>query len=255
MHGRIRAVVTNLIKALFHSTLELVGSLGISISVEDTPGLKSWLGEHLGLDLSVQLTSTTFDVELVRCSTCICAHHEITSIVFVSWNLGWVFFECQVPLLLLLLALLVLSEGLEKVLAFVDFAVSVGVDDLGEILHEAEIGTHTIGESCELTELRYESYLVTSLPVFVDEKRLVWIFDALIVSGLVVVGIAHLLTVLIESGGWAHSEVNALHAIRLLVVPCDNGCSSEGKLNGFLPVSTSSLAFGLLTQFRDVLEN
>ena len=122
------------------------------------------------------------------------------------------------PKLLLFLALLILSEGLEKVLAFVDLAVSVGVDDLGEILHEAEVSTHGISEASELTELWDESNLITSLPIFVDEKWLVWIGDGLIVSGLVVVGVAHLFTVLVEGGGWAHSEVNALHAIRLLVV-------------------------------------
>lgn len=156
-------------------------------------------------------------------------HHQVTSVVLVSWDVSWSVVELEMPLLLLLNALFVLAEGSEKVLALRDLAVSVGVDDLGEILHESEVGSHGVSESGELAELRNQSDFITSLPVLVDEKRLVWILDGLVVSGLVVVGIAHLLTVLVESGGRAGTEVNTLHTIRLLVVPCDNGCSSQGS--------------------------
>lgn len=247
MDGWLRALIANLIKALFESTLELVGCLGISISVEDTPGFESRLSEHLGLDLPVQLTSTSLDIERVWCTAAGGAHDQITSIILVTWYLSWALTELQVPLLLLLLALLILSEGSEESFAFLHFPVSVGMDDLGEILHEAEVSTHGISESSELAKLWNQCDFVTSLPIFVDEERLVRIRDVLVVSGLVVLGVAHLLTILIEGGSWAHTEVDTLHAVRLLVVPCDNGRSSESSLDGLLPVSATSLTLGLLT--------
>lgn len=125
------------------------------------------------------------------------------------------------PSLLLFLALLVLGESLEQILALRKLLVSVGVHDLGQILHESEVGSHGIREARQLTELRDESDFVASLPVLVDEERLVGILDVLIVPGLVVLSIAHLGSVFVKRGRWAHAEVNSIDFVSLLVVSSD----------------------------------
>ena len=122
------------------------------------------------------------------------------------------------PLLLLLLAFFILGESSKQVLAFIDFLVSISVHDLGEILHQLEVSSHGVSETSELAELRDEGNLVTSLPVLVDEERLVWISDALIVPGLVVVLVAHLGSLLVKGGRWRHAEVDSLDSVGLLVV-------------------------------------
>jgi len=127
------------------------------------------------------------------------------------------------PSLLLFLALLVLGESLEQIFALRKLFVSVGVHDHGQILHESEVGSHGIRKPRQLTELRDQSDLISSLPVLVDEKRLVRIRDVFIVPGLVVLGIAHLGSVLVERGRWAHAEVNSLDFVSLLVVASDHG--------------------------------
>lgn len=63
MHSWILVLVVHLIKALFHSGLERVSSLLVSVTVEDAPSIHSRLSEHLGLDLSVQLSCILLDVE------------------------------------------------------------------------------------------------------------------------------------------------------------------------------------------------
>lgn len=254
MNSWVLALIADLIKALFEGALELVGCLGITITMEDTPGVQSWLSEHFGLDFSVKLTSTLLNVERVWSSACSCAHHQVTSFVLVAVEASWLFAELQVPLLLLLLALFVLAEGVEESFAFLDLSVSVGVDNLGKILHQSEISTHSVGQPCQLAKFRDQCDFISSLTVLVDEERLVWIFDALVVPGLVVLGVAHLLAILVESGGWAHAEVNALHTVGFLVVPGDNGCSSKSCLYGLLPVSSTTLAC-FLSQLGDVVEN
>ena len=125
------------------------------------------------------------------------------------------------PSLLLFLALLVLGESLEQIFALLKLLVSVRVHDHSQILHESEVGSHGIRESSQLTELRDESDLISSLPVLVDQERLVGICDVFIVPGLVVLSIAHLGAVLVERGRWAHAEVNSLDSISLLVVASD----------------------------------
>ena len=218
MYSWVLALIADLIKALLHGALELVGCLGISVSVEDSPGFQSRLSKHLGLNLSVQVTSTSLDVERVWCSAGSSPHHKVSSIILEAGNLSWGVFELQVPCLLLLLALFVFGESGEEVLAFSDFPVSVGVDDSSQILHEAEVSSHGIGQASELTQLGDECHLITSLSVLVDEKRLVWIGDVFIVSGLVVLRVADLSTLLVEGRCWTHAEINTFHAIRLLVV-------------------------------------
>lgn len=100
-----------------------------------------------------------------------------------------------------------------------------------------------------MTELWDESNLITSLPILVDEERLVWIDDVFIVSGLVVLRIAYLSSLLIKCGCRTHAEVNTFHSVRLLVVLCDNSASYKGSGDCFLPVS-----FGFLPKLLDILE-
>lgn len=103
------------------------------------------------------------------------------------------------PLLLLLFAFFVFSEGREKVLALFHFTIGIGMHDLGKIFHKPEVGPHSISKTSELAKLWNESYLISSLPVLVDKERLIWIRDSLIVPSLVVVLIAHLGTLLVKS--------------------------------------------------------
>ena len=58
--------------------------------------------------------------------------------------MGWVVLESEMPQLLLLLALRVGVEDLQEVAAFLDLAVSVGVHDLCQVLHESEVRAHGI---------------------------------------------------------------------------------------------------------------
>lgn len=156
------------------------------------------------------------------------------------------------PSLLLLLALLVGREGGEEILALLDLLVSVGVDNLGEIFHQPEVSTHSIRETSELAELWDQSDLITSLPVLVDEEWLVWVSDILVVPGLVVLLVANLSAILVESGLWAHAEVKTIDPVGLLVVPCHDCRTSYGSLDGLLPVTATLLS--LVSQCGDVVE-
>jgi len=222
VHGWIAALVVDLVKALLHRALELVGNLRISVTVEDTPGLQGWLREHLCLDLTIEVTSALLDVELVRSTAARRTHNQISSVILVALHFSWSVLELEMPSLLLLLALLVGGECGEEMLALLDLLVGVGVDNLGQVLHQPEVGSHGVCQTCELAELWNEGYLITSLAVLVDEEWLVWVGDILVVSGLVVLLVAHLGTVLVEGGLRAHTEVKAVDSVSLLVVPCDN---------------------------------
>jgi hypothetical protein len=231
--------VTNLIKALFHGALELIGHLGVSVSMEDSPGFQRWLGQHFGLDLSINLSGVLFDVELVWCTASSGSHNQVSSIIFETSELSWSFLELQMPLLLLLLAFLVGCESFEEIFTFFNFLLSVGMDDLGKIFHQTEVSSHGVCQSCELAELWDESDLVSSLPVFVDEKRLVEIGDVLVVPSLVVVFVADLGSLFIESGFRRHSKVDSFHSVRLLIVSSDDSAAHHGSSNSFLPISSS----------------
>lgn len=104
------------------------------------------------------------------------------------------------PGLLFFLTLLVLCESLEQIFALIYLFIGIGVYDLSKILHESEVGSHGIRETRQLTELRDKSDFISSLPVLVDQERLVWICDVLIIPGLVVLSIAHLGSILVECG-------------------------------------------------------
>lgn len=81
VHRGFRAVVTHRVKALLHSTLELVGHLSVSVSVEDAPRFERWLREHLGLDLTVDIANTFLDVERVWSTATGSAHDEVSCII------------------------------------------------------------------------------------------------------------------------------------------------------------------------------
>jgi len=253
MDSSFSVLVTDLVKALFHGALELVGYLGVSVSVEYSPGLESWLSEHLCLDLSVNLSGILFDVELVWCTAGGGSHDQVSSIIFEALELSRSVLELQMPLLLLFLALLVGSESLEEVLALLHFLLSVGVDDLSEIFHQTEVGSHGVCQPSELTEFRNERDLVASLPIFVDEERLVKIADVLVVPSLVVVLVADLGSLLIESGLRGHSKINSFDSIGLLVVSGDHCASDHGGADSFLPVSSSLL--GLVSECVEVVQS
>lgn len=141
---RFGTVVANLVQALLHGALELICDLSVPVSMEDAPGFHGRLGEHLGLDLTIYLTSIALDVEGIWSSTVGGTHNQIASFVLVSRNLGWILIELEMPLLLLLDTLLVGGEGGEEVLALLDLLVSVGVHYLGQVLHQPEVRTHCI---------------------------------------------------------------------------------------------------------------
>jgi len=243
----VTVLVANLIKALFESALELVSDLSISVSVEDSPSLHSWLCEHLGLDLSIKLTSAPLDVERVWSSAACSTHNQISSFVLEACELGWGVHEFQVPLLLFLLALLIGCESGEEVLAFLHLSVGVGVHDLSQILHEPKVSTHCISKTSELAELWDQRDLIASLPILVDEERLVWVGDVLIVSGLIVFFVADLGSLLVEGCIWAHAVVNPFDAVSLLVVPRDYSGSNECSFDGLFPIASSSLLLGLIS--------
>ena len=210
---------THLIEALLHGTLELVGNLSISVSVEYSPLVHGWLTEHLGLSLAVELSGTLLNVDLVRSTRTGWTQDEVASIVLVSTELRRDVLELDVPSLGLLFAFLVLGERLEQMRALLDLLLGVGVNNLCEVLHESEVGSHLIGQTCELTELWNKCHFVTSLAVLVDEERLVDIGDALIVPGLVVLHVADLGAVLVECCLWRHVELDPFDLVSFLIVP------------------------------------
>lgn len=143
--------------------------------MEDTPCFECWLSKHFGLYLPVKLTSTLFYVEGVCGTTVGGTHNEISCVILETLDLGWSVFELEMPLLLLLFALLIGREGLKEILALFDLFVSICVDNLGEIFHQPEVCSHCIGETCELAQFWDEGDFVAGLTIFVDQKWLIWI--------------------------------------------------------------------------------
>jgi len=89
MNSWFLALIADLIKALFESALELVGSIGISVTVEDSPGVKGRLSEHLGLDFSVKFSSTPLDVKRVWSTTACCTHDQVASVILIALYRSW----------------------------------------------------------------------------------------------------------------------------------------------------------------------
>lgn len=122
------------------------------------------------------------------------------------------------PLLLLLNALLVSLEYLEQILDFFDLCLGIRVDNLGEVLHEAEVSSHGVGQASQLAQLWDERHLVTSLAIFVDKQRLIGISDVFIVASFVVLSVASRCTILVESSFRTLCKVNSVDLVSLLVV-------------------------------------
>jgi len=85
----VTALVVYLVEALFKGAFELISYLSVSVSMEDSPGLESWLIEHFGLDLTIHFTGALLDVKLVRSSAARCTHDQVSSVVFESRDLSW----------------------------------------------------------------------------------------------------------------------------------------------------------------------
>lgn len=219
MNSWVTALITYLVEALFEGAFELVGDLSVSVTVEDSPGLESWLSKHFGLDLAIKFTSAFLNVERVWSAAACCTHHQIASVILEACDLSWSIHELQMPLLLLFSALFISCEGTEEILALLHFLVSIGMHDLGEIFHEPEVSTHSICKTSELAELWNQCDFIASLPILVDEERLVWVVDVLIVSGLIVLFVADLSSLLVEGCIRAHAVVDPLNTICLLIVP------------------------------------
>ena len=53
---RLSTLIAKLLQNLFHCRGKLLSNLGVSVTVEDPPGLQGWLVEHLVLNLSVDVS-------------------------------------------------------------------------------------------------------------------------------------------------------------------------------------------------------
>ena len=91
--------------------------------------------------------------------------------------------------------------------------------DLSEIFHEPEVSTHSICKTSELAELWDQRDFITSLSILVDEQRLVWVGDVLIVSGLIVLFVTDLSSLLVEGCIRTHAVIDSLDTVSLLIVP------------------------------------
>jgi hypothetical protein len=237
-HHRLRIVVTTSLKALSHGGLERVCNLGISVTVENSPGLESRLREHLSLDLAINVSHVLLDVEGVRTSTSCWTHKAVTGSILESREFRWVLIELQVPELLLLDTFCICLEVVHKVFDLLNFGLSIGVKDNSKVLHQSEVSAHSISQAGELTQFRNKSDFVTSPSVLVDKERLVGILDLFIVAGLVVLFVACLGSLLIEFGTRALSKVHAIDTVSLLIVSCYNGATSKSLLDSFLRILT-----------------
>lgn len=189
---RLSTLVPELLQHLIHSRSELLCNLGIAISMEDSPGFESWLFEHLVLNLAVDVPGRLLYVERVALSTALSTHDHLAGRVLEALELCGVVLELEMPQLLLLLAFGVGVEHLKQPTTLCNLAVSIGVHNLSEVLHEAEIGSHGICEPSHLAQLWQKCNLSPSLAVLVDEQRLVGLADFLIVAGLVVLLVGYL---------------------------------------------------------------
>ena len=156
------------------------------------------------------------------------------------------------PLLLLFKAFFILCESLEKVFALFNLFLSVCMHNLGQVFHETEICSHRISKATQLTKFRDKSYLITCLSVFVNEQRLVWIIDALIISSFIVLSVADLGTLLVKSCFRTQTEVDSVHSIGFLIVLCNDCSTRKSILKFLLPVLL--LFFSFFSQLIHVIE-
>lgn len=150
--------------------------------------------------------------------------------------------ELQVPECLFLLTLLVGLEVVHQVFDLLDLRFSISVDDLGKILHETEVSTHRVSQPSQLAQFRDESDLIARSAVLVDEQRLVGVVDGLVVLGLVVLSVAGLSALLVETGLGTLSKVNTVDLVRLLVVLCDDSRTGESLLHCVVSILVAPLS-------------
>ena len=137
--------------------------------MEDSPIFQLSLSKHLALDLTIDFTRTLLNVEAVRSTTSIRTHEETTGIVLKALEFLRVLIKLQVPKLLLLDAFFVCLEVLHQIFNLLDLRISICVHDLCKILHQTEVGTHSVSQTSQLTELRNKCDLISCSSVFVDQ--------------------------------------------------------------------------------------
>lgn len=115
------------------------------------------------------------------------------------------------------------------------------MNNLGQVFHQAEVGSHGISQSCQLTKFGQQGNLIASPSVLVDKKRLVHVGNGFVVPSLVVLLVACWSPILVEGGGWALSKIDSVNLVGLLVVASDHSSSSESLLDSLLSISTSLL--------------
>lgn len=103
--------------------------------MEDEPLLERWLLEHLGLDLSVDVSSTLLNIEGIGSTTASGTHHKFSCLVLVTFKGSRILIKLEMPLLLLLNALLILLEDREQVLALLNLFIGISVHNLSKVLH------------------------------------------------------------------------------------------------------------------------
>jgi hypothetical protein len=221
--------------------------------MEDGPILKLRLSKHLALDLSIDFTSTLFNVKTVRSAAGIRTHQETTSVVLKALEFLGVLIKLQVPKLLLLDALFVCLEMLHQVLNLLNLGICISVNDLCKILHKTEVSTHSISQPSQLTEFRNKSDLISRSPVLVDEQRLIWFLNSLVVAGLIVVTVTYLSALFIEAGLGTLAKVNTIDLVRLLIVLSDDSRTGESLLDGFVAILVAP--FSILSNFLHVLQH
>ena len=160
--------------------------------------------------------------------------------------------ELQVPQLLLLDAFGVRLEVLHQVLDLLNLGISVGVHDLGQILHEAEVGAHGISQAGQLAELGDQSDFVPRASVLVDQQWLVHVADVLVVASAVVLLVAGGSPVLVEGCCWTLRKVDPVNLVGLLVVARDHRRSRECFLDRCLAVAATLLS--LVSQVIHVVQ-
>ena len=154
---------------------------------------------------------------------------------------------------MLLFAFLIVFEAFHQVLDLLYFCIRISVYNLCEILHETEVCTHGVSESSQLTKFRDESDFVSCSSVFIYQQRLIWLIDALIVSSLVVLTVACLSALFVETCLRTLSKVNTVDLVRLLIVFSDNSRTGESLLNSIIGVLVATLS--VLSDFLHVLED
>lgn len=135
----VGVVVAALLQTLLHGALELIGNLTVAIAMENAPRFQRWLCEHLPLNLAIQFSRIRLNIEAVGGSRRASSHKEFARLIFEALQFLRILLELQMPELLLLNTLRVVLEMCHQVLDLLDFGFGVGMDNLGQILHQSKV--------------------------------------------------------------------------------------------------------------------